>query len=216
MGQFFWRLVQIPQMDFEYALWQMLYLCISPRRVYRNIYYHKQTKNQWARDDPAFFLIFSILLTIAAIAYGIAYGLGFGGILKNILYMVIVDFLVVGFVVSTLIWLFSNRFLIQHHVHSSDQSVEWAYAFDIHCNSFFPAFLITYVLQFFFIRIVTQSSWICLFFGNTLYLFAVSYYMYITYLGIVLSPSSKTLLYSCTHLHRGSSLLYLPLWVQRQ
>ena len=27
--------------------------------------------------------------------------------------------------------------------------VEWMYAFDIHCNSFFPLFLLLYVLQFF-------------------------------------------------------------------
>ncbi|CAG8544613.1 3973_t:CDS:2 [Dentiscutata erythropus] len=27
------RLFRFPQMDFEYAFWQMLYLCIAPRRV---------------------------------------------------------------------------------------------------------------------------------------------------------------------------------------
>nr|CAG8436278.1 3907_t:CDS:2 [Entrophospora candida]CAG8474869.1 6744_t:CDS:2 [Entrophospora candida] len=27
------RLFRFPQMDFEIALWQMFYLCISPRRV---------------------------------------------------------------------------------------------------------------------------------------------------------------------------------------
>ncbi|RCH98894.1 hypothetical protein CU098_011919, partial [Rhizopus stolonifer] len=35
------RLVRFPQMDFEFALWQMAYLLIASRRVYRNIYYHK-------------------------------------------------------------------------------------------------------------------------------------------------------------------------------
>lgn len=29
-------------------------LCLDPKRVYKNTSYHKQTKNQWARDDPAF------------------------------------------------------------------------------------------------------------------------------------------------------------------
>jgi hypothetical protein len=44
------RFFQIPQMDIDYTLWQMLYLCIAPSRVYRTTKYHKQTKNQWARD----------------------------------------------------------------------------------------------------------------------------------------------------------------------
>ncbi|TPX34006.1 hypothetical protein SmJEL517_g03245 [Synchytrium microbalum] len=169
----------------------MLYLCISPRRVYRNIYYHKQTKNQWARDDPAFLVLLSLCLAITSIAYGIAYSQGFVGTLQLMLYMIFVDFVVVGLVVATLLWAFSNRFLIQHHMHSVEQSVEWAYAFDVHCNSFFPMFLMTYVLQFFFIPIVKQQRWICLFLGNTIYLAAASYYIFITFLGYNALPFLK-------------------------
>ncbi|TPX53092.1 hypothetical protein SeMB42_g00982 [Synchytrium endobioticum] len=154
---FFRRIKNIPSMDFEFALWQMLYLCISPRRVYRNIYYHKQTKNQWARDDPAFLVLLSLCLAITAVAYGIAYSSGFVGTLKLMLYMIFVDFVLVGLVVSTAAWAFSNRFLIQHHMHSVEQSVEWAYAFD--------------------------DRWICTFLGNTIYFIACSYYVFITFLG---------------------------------
>ena len=32
-------------------------LCLDPKRVYKNTSYHKQTKNQWARDDPAFIVL---------------------------------------------------------------------------------------------------------------------------------------------------------------
>jgi hypothetical protein len=39
---------------------------------YRHTSYHKQTKNQWARDDPAFLVVACMLLTVAAIAYAIA------------------------------------------------------------------------------------------------------------------------------------------------
>ncbi|TPX45046.1 hypothetical protein SeLEV6574_g04129 [Synchytrium endobioticum] len=190
---FFRRIKNIPSMDFEFALWQMLYLCISPRRVYRNIYYHKQTKNQWARDDPAFLVLLSLCLAITAVAYGIAYSSGFVGTLKLMLYMIFVDFVLVGLVVSTAAWAFSNRFLIQHHMHSVEQSVEWAYAFDVHCNSFLPQFLMTYVIQFFFIPIVKQDRWICTFLGNTIYFIACSYYVFITFLG-----------------YNGNALLLLP------
>ena len=36
------RMTHFQQMDFELALWQMLYLFINPRKVYRNIYYHRR------------------------------------------------------------------------------------------------------------------------------------------------------------------------------
>lgn len=54
------RLFQIPQMDIDYTLWQMLYLCVSPSRVYRTTKYHKQTKNQWARDGTFLGVHFSV------------------------------------------------------------------------------------------------------------------------------------------------------------
>jgi hypothetical protein len=72
------RKADAPLQDFELAAWQITYLFFSPRRVsvviavgsvkqedipdplycrYRNVYYHKQTKNTWARDDPALVLL---------------------------------------------------------------------------------------------------------------------------------------------------------------
>lgn len=56
------RLLHFRHMDFEFALWQMLYLFTSPQKVYRNFHYRKQTKDQWARDDPAFLVLLSIWL----------------------------------------------------------------------------------------------------------------------------------------------------------
>ncbi|SAL97536.1 hypothetical protein [Absidia glauca] len=151
------RLFRFPQMDFEYALWQMGYLLIAPSRVYRNIYYHKQTKNQWARDDPAFLVLFAVLLS---------------------------DFLIVGALVATGCWFVTNRFLAQNAMtHATTQQVEWAYAFDVHCNSFFPVFLILYVVQFFFMPLLQRSNWISLLVGNAMYLISSLWYIYGTFLG---------------------------------
>lgn len=36
---------------------------------YRHTSYHKQTKNQWARDDPAFVVVLCMLVAVAATAY---------------------------------------------------------------------------------------------------------------------------------------------------
>lgn len=50
MPEYVRRAFNFPQMDIDYTFWQMLYLCFSPSRVYRTTKYHRQTKNQWARD----------------------------------------------------------------------------------------------------------------------------------------------------------------------
>ncbi|KAF9979080.1 Protein unc-50 [Actinomortierella ambigua] len=157
------RLFRFPHMDFQFALWQMVYLCISPRIVYRNIHYHKQTKNRWARDDPAFMVILSAVLASSAIAWGLVYGHGMLGILRMILFMIFVDFVVTGLVVAT--------------------AVEWQYAFDIHCNAFMPVALLIYVVQLVFMKLLLKNSWITIFLGNSLYMTAIVYYCYITFLG---------------------------------
>ncbi|KAA1066499.1 hypothetical protein PGT21_031756 [Puccinia graminis f. sp. tritici] len=175
-----------PTMDFELAAWQMSYLCIAPRRVYRNVYYHKQTKNTWARDDPAI-----LILLIGSMA--------FVGFLWNALYLrswspiswlglvsrfILRDFFLSGLIISTLLWALSNHFFTHSsHTHATDQRVEWQYAFDIHTNSFFPLFLNLYVLQLILAPLVLRHNWVSLWIGNSLYLIAVTQYSYVTYLG---------------------------------
>ena len=46
----------------------------------------------------------------------------------------------------------TNKFMREQITHSVDQSVEWAYAFDVHCNAFFPLLLILHGLQLFLIK----------------------------------------------------------------
>lgn len=77
-----------------------------------------------------------------------------------------------------------NKFMLnQSRPHGTPQEVEWAYAFDVHCNAFFPAFLFTYVAQFLFLFLITGDRWMGLFIGNSLYLVAACFYMYNTFLG---------------------------------
>ncbi|KAJ3187717.1 hypothetical protein HDU85_006110 [Gaertneriomyces sp. JEL0708] len=170
----------------------MFYLCFSPKRVYRFVGYHRQTKNQWARDDPAFLALLIICLTITAIVYGIVYHQGFLGTLKLILWMVFVDYILVGCIIATVLWFFCNKFLLHHPLHTPVQRAEWAYCFDVHSNAFFPMFLITYVLQLILIPVVTRDAWISTFVGNTMYLIAMAWYIYVTYLGYNVLPFLKS------------------------
>ncbi|SCZ90283.1 BZ3500_MvSof-1268-A1-R1_Chr9g10776 [Microbotryum saponariae] len=176
------RLSRYPQMDFEMAGWTLLHVCIAPRRVYRNVYYHKQTKNTWARDDPAVPLLISACLFLAAILWSVLYArYDFFTTLRTIFSMVAIHFFLVGVVISTVLWAASNKFLTHtSHTHATDQHVEWPYAFDVHANAFFPLFLQLYVAQLLLAPVVTRSNWVCLWVGNTLYLSALTQYAYVT------------------------------------
>ena len=69
---------------------------------------------------------------------------------------------------------FANRVLVSppSHVAPADTSVEWAYAFDVHTNAFFPFYLTLYLAQLFLVPIILKENWVCLFISNTLYLAA--------------------------------------------
>ena len=105
--------------------------------------------------------------------------------------MIFRDFLLVGAAIATIIWyavfvshrlqqlippksarFISNTFLLSPpaHANASDTSVEWAYAFDVHTNAFFPFYLTLYLAQLFLVPIILKDNWVCLWVGNTLYL----------------------------------------------
>lgn len=219
------RIFRPPTLDFETAIWEIIYLVISPTKVYKSLYYHKQTKNKWARDDPSFMILLSSFLIISALGWGLAYSPGVLSVLKLMVYMVLVDFFATGVVVATIGWVLANRFLridsggssftgrirrswfgngsladkltgsssdTQGGGNRSSRStmiggdsgdLEWAYCFDVHCNSFLIIWLCLYVIQFLMLPLLTRNNWFCLFLGNSLYLFAVCYYFIITFYG---------------------------------
>jgi hypothetical protein len=66
-----------------------------------------------------------------------------------------------------------NKYLLQSPPHSVPQSIEWAYAFDIHCNSFFPLFLILYgnfynTIFTLFLRVLIQLQFFIYFLSRSL------------------------------------------------
>ena len=77
-------------------------------------------------------------------------------------------------ITNTLDRLFANRALLSPPSHStpSDTAIEWAYAFDVHTNAFFPLYLTLYVAQLFLFPIILKTNWVCLWVGNTFYLVA--------------------------------------------
>ncbi|KAI0253358.1 UNC-50-like protein [Lactifluus subvellereus] len=186
----FRRLLKFQQMDFELAAWQLTYLCIAPKRVYRNVYFHKQTKNTWARDDPAILILIAGGMLGAAIAWSVVWSYGLYDAIRLVFLMVARDFLLVGVISATLLWLFANRALLSPPSHSvpADTAVEWAYAFDVHTNAFFPLYLTLYIAQLFLVPVILKTNWVCLWVGNTFYLVAFAQYIYGVYLGLNALP----------------------------
>ena len=68
---------------------------------------------------------------------------------------------------------FANNLLLHPTNTSNSSKIEWAYSFDVHTNGYFPIILLLYLTQIFLWPLLIRHEWICLFFGNTLYLVAV-------------------------------------------
>jgi len=182
-------MIQYAQMDIDYTFAQMFYLCIAPRKVYQLTSYRKQTKNQWARDDPAFVVVMIFFLTVAAISYSMAFQVGGAAFIHMLFLFVGVHFLILGVFVASVAWFIANNYLrAAQSFHGVDQRMEWMHAFDIHCNSFFPLFLVLYVLHYFLLPVVVQPTLTAAVVSNILYATASCYYLYIMSLGYSMLP----------------------------
>ncbi|XP_034582412.1 uncharacterized protein [Setaria viridis] len=163
--------------------------CYFLEDSYQHTKYHKQTKNQWARDDPAFIVILILFLMFATSAYCAAYGESASHAALTITSVVFFHFLFAGIVLATLCWFLTNSYLREEpNSHVVEQRVEWLYAFDVHCNSFFPAFVILYVLQYFLSPLLVAHGFFPALLSNLLFVVAISYYHYLNFLGYDVLP----------------------------
>ncbi|XP_037822709.1 protein unc-50 homolog [Lucilia sericata] len=192
------RLLKFNQMDFEFALWQMIYLFIAPQKVYRNFNYRKQTKSQFARDDPAFLVLLVVCLCVTSLGFAWVLGLNIWQSISFIFYVVFVDCIFAGIVVATFLWLVTNRYLRTSNL---EPDIEWGYAFDVHLNAFFPPLMLLHFLQLFFYNwLISQPWFISRLLGNTFWLLGLSYYVYISFLG-----------YNCIPHLKNTRLILIPL-----
>lgn len=96
---------------------------------------------------------------VSSVGLAVVFGLSFVKFLQLLLWVVFVDYIAVGMVVGTVLWFLANRYLKGPTMAQFvDQNVEWGYAFDVHCNAFFPLLLILHVLQLFLIKRKSRYS----------------------------------------------------------
>ncbi len=76
-----------------------------PKTNFMNNSLELETKNQWARDDPAFVAILIFFMSMASLAFAIAFRVnGFMNILKIVFWAVFVDFISIGVLIATIGW----------------------------------------------------------------------------------------------------------------
>ena len=185
------RAARVDQMDFEAALDEMLSLCFcQPQRVFKQAYYRKQTKNSWARDDPAFALVQLAFLLVCGVALAAALSAHRPATYAYLAFAAVAHWLLGGLVAASATFLLSNAVLrdTRRASHSVTQHVEWLYAFDVHCNAFFSYFLVAYVLHYLVLPVALGHSIFALIVANALHLAAVAAYCYITHLGFRALP----------------------------
>lgn len=212
--KFLRRLVHFRHMDFEFAFWQMWFLFVSPQKVYRNFQYRKQTKDQFARDDPAFLVLLGFWLIASSIGFAFVLRFSFLEFLKFFVWVICIDCIGVGLLIASILWFVCNRYLRKPTC--TDQDVEWGYAFDVHLNAFFPLLIILHVFQLICFSLIHDPyGFFPRFVGNTLWLIAIGYYIYITFLGYSALPilqGTQVLLYPLTALFLTYLLSLITGW----
>jgi len=209
-----WKNVtHLRELDLEGAGWLMLNLCIAPSKVMRNTAWHKQTKGQWARDDPAFLIIQVLFMITSCITWSIGFSPSFWMAIWAIFKLVVFHFFFAGAVIATVCWLvatyssdnsneivdtpaavgpsgsssawvsYFRNTLIGRFIRRS--RVEWAYCFDVHCNSFFPFFMLVHVCAYIVAPFLLSRNFgfVATVMANTFITLAAVYYCYITFLG---------------------------------
>lgn len=145
-----------------------------------------ETKNQWARDDPAFVVLTAAMVFVVSILYCLFYSHSFGQAVYAVLRSVLVDFLGVGAGVATAYWFVANRYMREpgvNHSHAVEQQVEWMYAFDVHVNAFFTLLPSLYCGQLVLSPLLMMNGFIPRLLSGALYGVALSYYHYCVFIG---------------------------------
>lgn len=149
--------------------------------------YFAGTKDQWARDDPAFLVLLSGALCVSSLIFALVLGLGAWQFVKFLLWVVFIDCVGVGLLVATALWAVCNAWLVRRDMAGGGgarDDVEWGYCFDVHLNAFFPLLVLLHVLMpLLYAPVIQFDGFLASTIGNTIWLLATGYYCYITFLG---------------------------------
>ncbi|KAK4960354.1 hypothetical protein LTR10_003249 [Elasticomyces elasticus] len=158
-----------------------------------------ETKNSYHRPDPAFTYLALLFTLLSGLAWGIAYAPSFLSILRITLVFTLIHFLGISLGIATLMYFFVGRVLGRRRPgrfggtaelgggreggDGGVEGLEFGYCFDVAIRAFLPLWTFLYLVQFLLLPLIARDYWVSNFFGNLLYLLALSYYFVITFLG---------------------------------
>lgn len=180
MRKYLRRLIKFEQMDFPFALWQIFYLFVSPNKLYKNFRFRKCIKYQYARDDPAFLVLFLLSIFTISLSFSFILNLSTPQIIYFFLHFAIVDLLTTAALISTFFWLILNKWFRI----GKQQDLEWGFAFDVHLNAAFVFFtIISITCLIFYDGRTTHDYFFAIITESSLWLTAVFCYFHVTFLG---------------------------------
>ncbi|KAL7672556.1 hypothetical protein ACOME3_007441 [Neoechinorhynchus agilis] len=178
-------------LDFEYATWQLVNLFAAPNRVFRSFQFRKKTKDYWARDDPAFYVLFAIFVIAVSLLTSLALPVyTIGSAIRLCLFSLLIECFAVSVLIASIYWLLANRYFLKNK--RTYGGIEYAYCFDVHANAIFVVRFIIYIIGYPFIYTASEySSRITILISNFLWLVSFATYVYFLYLGISAVPILK-------------------------
>lgn len=118
---------------------------------------------------------------MTSIGFAFVLGLSVGQSIYFMFYVIFIDCILCGIIMASILWFIFNKYMREDQ---SKGNVEWGFAFDVHLNAFYPPLIILHFVQLFLYHaIIAPDYFFSRFLGNFLWLLAISYYVYITFLG---------------------------------
>lgn len=187
--EFLRRAFHRDQMELDSAVAQMYHTLTAPSQVFRLSRTRKMTKNHYYRDDPAFIVLQVLLIAIVTTVFGVCLSQRPLKILYTVIYECFVNYLALGALIATALWRYCNRFLMAGvMLHEVRREVEWPYSFDVHCNSFFPYFVLTSVVHLAALPLLSGEGFWSRLLANSIYAAGACAYCYVTFLGYLEMP----------------------------
>lgn len=187
--------------DKESVLWQFSALIQKPRNAFKYFASRRHEKGLWPRGHFRFVIFEHVLLFALSLIYYVFPDFHFSGssIFWNFMTFVILDFIVLDCLVSSVIYVYLNKWgLAERSYRESRQDVDWIFCLDAFCNGcaamicdFMGGYVIIHTLELLF----KDMSFFTVFLPNTLFFAGIwhSVYLFIETLNVL--PFIKKLNY---------------------
>ena len=180
------KIYHIRQIDYYLAYLNIIY-CFKPKELIEMSKMRKHLKNKYGRDDPGFLLLIIIYVLISSISYSITFGIYNPFKIFNIFFIQTFVFLITfGLIISMI-----SKIIIDKYFNNSttNQNIEFIYAFDIHCNGFVPMYTFCSIIPFIFIGITSKDNFMIeILFTNSSLCIGILYYSYVTFISYFSLP----------------------------